>query len=464
MLAMNIVFAVTFIPVGIILYFMIRNLAKPKKNIILGVTLPYSVHDDAETTKICASFQKMLNAVMLPLIFLSAAPFFMRSMGAAMTWYMTWMVLVIVAPYAVFGVHRGKLMSLKLDKGWRGEAAGLGLVDLRASADPPGKVNAIWFLLPLILSLLPLIDLARAPSEWLSIIMYATFSLMVALFWFIYYRIFHVRSEVFNEDLTLTRALTRVRRYNWSKFWLISAWLTGVFNVLIWFFSDDMLAFLFVTLGYSLILLGAAIKIEFSTRSAQQKLTAGDARNLYADEDDFWIWGILYHNPNDNHFLVNYRIGIGMTCNMAKLSGKILMGFAALTIIITPFTGIWMWMEEATPVRLVMTQTELTARHTRDQYVIPLDSIESVELIDKLPVIISRVAGTSMENMSKGLFSTVGYGRVRLNVQTKDPPFLQITAGGETYFLNDNDSEVTLEVFLQLQSSIQITGVNPPSP
>ena len=37
-------------------YFMLRNETKPKKNIILGVTLPYEARQDAAVLAICEQF------------------------------------------------------------------------------------------------------------------------------------------------------------------------------------------------------------------------------------------------------------------------------------------------------------------------------------------------------------------------------------------------------------------------
>jgi len=102
--------------------------------------------------------------------------------------------------------------------------------------------------------------------------------------------------------------------------------------------------------------------------------------------------------------------------------------------------------EESVPSRLVLTDTELIARHTRDVCVIPLDTIESAELIDDLGTVI-KTNGTNFDNLYKGQFSLKGYGAVRLCLQPQDPPFLVIVADGKTYIVNDADSGVTEDVY-----------------
>jgi len=447
MLLVNIIFAVSFIPIWPILYFIIRNNKEPKKNIIIGTTLPQSVHKDAGVQEIVSSFKKWLNIAMLPLLPLMIPPFFMSTMGAAMTWFMVWLLLLIVLPFAVFAVHRGKLMELKRENNWYSEAANHTLADVKAASMPVRKINGIWFLPPVVISLFPIVYMIAESAARETAIVYITFAILTAAFWLCYHLIFRLRSEILNENLTLTMALTHVRRYNWGKFWLIATWATGILNLLILLLGVDTTAFLVIVLGYSVLLIGVSIYTEFSTRIAQQKLTAGDTGELYLDEDDHWIWGILYYNPNNNHFLVNDRIGMNMSFNLAKPAAAIIMGLGLLCLVAMPFFGIWMWMEETTPPKLVICETELIARHTSDLYVIPLADIDTVELTGELPYILTRNNGAGFENLNKGRFTLLDYGSAFLCVRAQDPPFLIITAGGKTYLLNDAESAVTQEVY-----------------
>ena len=54
-------------------YFMLRNETKPKKNIILGVTLPYEARQNAAVLAICEQFLRQLNLVVLILALLPVA-------------------------------------------------------------------------------------------------------------------------------------------------------------------------------------------------------------------------------------------------------------------------------------------------------------------------------------------------------------------------------------------------------
>jgi len=448
MTTFNIIMVVCCLPIWPIMYFLTRNYAKPKKNIILGATLPHSAHGDSDTQEIIRAFKSQLNLFMLPLLPLIAPPFFM-TMGPAMTWYMTWLLVLIVAPFAIFAHYRNKLIALKRERRWYSEADGQTLADVRAAAIPPQKINGLWFLPPIIAAFVPVAYSLLNTADWAFTIIYITFALTAVLFWLCYYLIFRTRLDVFNENLTLTMALRRVRLYKWGKFWLVSTWLTGVLTLLLWVFDNNVTAILITTIVYTILLIAVALYTEFGAREAQQKLTAGCTGKLYVDEDDQWIWGMFYYNPNDNHFLVNDRVGINMTINLAKKGAKTLMIISLALILAMPFIGVWMWVEESVPAGLVLSDTELIARHTRDQYVITLNTIESAELIDELRTTM-KLNGANFENLYKGIFQVRDIGTARLCVQPQDPPFLVVTAGGQVYIFNDADSDVTRGIYAQL--------------
>jgi len=435
---------------------MMHNQIKPKKNLIIGVTLPYSVHDDVAVLQVLKGYRKWLNISMLPLLPLLFPVFWLNTSGAVLTWYMTWLLIVVVLPNVIIAIFREKLMALKRDNAWYGEATGLAFTDIKAAAQPPRKVSRVWFLIPLILSIVPVAHALIEPPAWGAAfaVVYVSNALMVALFWLMYQMIFRVRSEVVNENLTLTMTLTRMRRYKWGRLWLAAAWFTCGFSLSTWAFSENLAAFILLILAYIVLILIVAIHTEFSARFAQQKLTSGESGDLYIDEDEHWIWGLLYYNPNDSNFLVNNRIGINMSFNLAKPTARWIMLISALMIVAMPFLGVWMWAQEVTPARLILNETELIARHTSDRYVIRLDSIESVELIDSLPFVSHRINGGSFENLSTGVFFVSGIGRAYFCLHPKSPPILQITADGQHYFLNDSVTSITQEIYSQLTGMI----------
>ena len=55
-----------------------------------------------------------------------------------------------------------------------------------------------------------------------------------------------------------------------------------------------------------------------TARRAQRALTAGREQAALVDEDDCWIWGLFYCNPNNNRLFVSERVGMGLAMNLAR--------------------------------------------------------------------------------------------------------------------------------------------------
>jgi len=101
-----------------IIYFMLRNLSKPKKNLILGVTLPLEARQEANVLNICRSYHKHLTATFLILTTLSFGAFFLDYMSVVMVYLLTWLLAAIIAPFVSYAVYHRKLKQLKHENNW----------------------------------------------------------------------------------------------------------------------------------------------------------------------------------------------------------------------------------------------------------------------------------------------------------------------------------------------------------
>ena len=77
------------VPLLPILLFVMRSNAKPKKNIILGVTIPYEHKNDAEVQQICREYLRAVNSTILGLFLLSLLSLIPRSFSVGMLVLMT---------------------------------------------------------------------------------------------------------------------------------------------------------------------------------------------------------------------------------------------------------------------------------------------------------------------------------------------------------------------------------------
>lgn len=459
---MNIIFFVCFAPIGLVLYFVMRNEIKPKKNIILGVTLPLNARETPAVLDITKRFLSRQNIILIVMLALLIPQFFFRYTSIVMTWYFSWITIALILPAIPYVTANSRLKALKIKNGWFSESSGAQLIDLKVAAAPK-KILSVWFFIPaFLLTLIPVIHSAitlRGSDEfWPMMIVYLTFALTTAAFYLLYRIILRQKADIVDENTSVNAALTQIRRYNWNKIWLLITWLTSLFVVSFWLFGYNSAAILILTVAYTIVLLVFAMQAEFKTRNMQQKLTAQSGKSVYTDDDDKWIFGTIYNNPNDTHFIVNKRIGIGTTINLAKTSAKILMVFMALIVLAMPLTGIWLMKEEFTPVRLEVTADNVIARHISTVYSIALTDIQTAYLIDTLPDG-TRTNGTAMDTVEKGNFRLNGIGESRLCLDPQVPPFIVIITADHTYIFGSHQNGEARAVYDALMRLGTISNV-----
>ena len=406
-----------------------KSECKPKKNIIAGVTLPYSAQDDAAVLALLAQYKKDLKLTCWIMLAAAVPSLLLQGFGAFMTYWLTWTIFMCLSFYVPYIRCNKALRKLKEDRGWRrAEEAPQVVTDLKAAAEEMRWLSPWWFLPPFVISLVPLFF--ERTVWWL----WGLDAVIVPVSYLCYRYLYRNRAEVVDEDSERTLALTRIRRYNWGKCWLIVAWATGFFNVGMWLTLENIWLCMAVILVYGLVVCVSVIGIEFRVRRLQEKLTADSGQGYYVDEDDRWIWGMIYYNPNDARLTINNRTGVGTTINLARRSGQILMGLGLALLLACPLVGVWeMGMEQA-PVELEVTETEIIGSHYGGEWSVALEDIGSVEVLKERPPL-RRVAGTGMESALTGQFNADGWGRVTVCIDPRTGPWLLVTAEDGTLYL-----------------------------
>ncbi len=430
-------------------YVLLKNETKFKKNIAVGVTFPQEARDDEELQQILSVYKKHLLYVCIGL-FAAAIPciFIPATTGMVMTIWMIWLLLGCVLPYVPYIQCNRKLNQLKETRGWKRSSGQMQTVDLQAAAIKTRWLSPYWFVLPAVTSLIPLL------SDTDIAIVYLLDAAMILFFWFGYRCLYRNKSEVVDDNPVLTEALTRIRRHHWGRMWLLCAWFMAALNLLVWLTSFSASLTLAGIPALSLILVIAAVYLELKLRKLQEKLTAQSGTGFYVDADDKWIWGIFYYDPNDSRLIVNNRVGMNTTVNMAKRSGQIFMGLTALLLLAMPFFGVWMDHLETTPVGLELTETSIISTHTGVEYEIPLDDITYIEYVTEKPSL-RRTAGTGMETVQKGRFSTP-WGSASVCLDPRTTPYIYLeTDEGKRYLFGSADSTETETVYWQLEELVQ---------
>ena len=424
--------------------FLLRNEAKRKKNIVVGVTLPYDAREDEEVLTKLKNFRKAEVWICVLLVLAAIPCMFVGTFSVTLFLWGVWLLLCIALPYIPYILCNKALHKIKYQRGWLRFLPGKIIVDTSTIPDAHW-LSPFFFLIPLFISLLPLL------WERVFWFLYIIDTACILLFWLCYRYLYRNKSEKVDDNAALTKTLTRVRRHNWGIMWIISSYAMAAMNLGIGLTLARPLPMLFVTLGVSLVIVFAVVRVELKTRSVQEKLTAQSGHDLYIDDDDKWIWGFLYYNPQDSHTFINDRIGVNLTVNLARPFGKAMAVLTIVTILAVPFLSPIIESTANKPPVMAYSSTQLTAKSGGKEYQISLSEIEEAELLEKLPGDLSRVVGTGLDTLLKGRFTSKETGSVEVCLDPTCPPFILITTDQDRHYLfGTRDSVKTRAIYEKL--------------
>ena len=402
-----------------LLGYLMTNNAKFKKNIAVGVTFMEEGKQDAEVISRLNKYKKQIKMITIVLLLAIIPGVFVSKFWILLTYYLVWTDVTIFIYAIPFYLCNRDLKAIKKRKGWaqhQGEKVEIDMENIPNFKE----ISPLLFIIPCIVSLLPLI------WDRTFYVLYITSAASVLVFWFSYRYFYRNRSERVNEERDLTRVLTQIRHYNWSKIWIVASWLTIPLS----FSGLLLISHPFMALTLIFIATGAicieAVAIEVKLRKMQERLTKGSGVGAIVDEDDKWIGGMIYYNPNDSRLIVNERVGMNTTLNLARTSGKVITAILFVLFLCLPFTGPVMNAYYQQPIKIELTKDGIQAVQGISNYRIKLADIKNVELINELPDDLVRVNGTSFDDLLKGDFRS-GNENLTLLLRPESKPFIRIT-------------------------------------
>ena len=425
-----------------------KNDSKFKKNIVLGATLPFEAHEDPQVQQILKQFKKKTDLVCLLLAIASVAGAFIPDMAISLICWSVMLVLDIVLPMGVYVLFNQKMKRLKKERGWNSPLKQQVRVDMSAMIDYPNP-KVIEYLLAAALCVVPI---ALQPEmRWLHILCVGIVALSYCVAVFCYRR----KSETVDGNQELTKTLSQLRYRMWNRIWVASAYCAVFISLSVWAME------LSVPIGMSLMILtaigfgGFVLVAEMQTRKLQEKLTAESGTEWYADEDDYWLGGLFYYNPNDSHMMVNARTGVNSTFNLASTGGKIITGFGVAILVGTMVLLVSLGLEDKSNIVLDTTEQTVYCENGSTRYEVPFGEIEQMELLNEMPEGLRRTNGLGGQHLCKGSFAGNGMPDLKMIADPTNPPYLKIkTTSGQYYLFGTRNPNVTESLFTDLNGMI----------
>ena len=441
--------------IPLLAWWLLSNEARFKKNIVIGVTFPREAQEDAQVKSLLASYRRLQLACAVVLVAAAlggAATGTVRAWaGPSMFCWRVWILVICVVPEVIYALTNCKLAALKDECGWRTRGAAtqrVTVADIEAAAQLYPRVSSIWFVLICAVSLVP------ALLDRDNVAIYLLFAVSALMMWTIFRWCYRDRSEVVDDNTALTQTLTRIRRRAWARVFLIAA---ASFAFMSWaqllFQGSANLYFIGMMLPCTVLGI-VAFATEMRVRSLQERLTKTSGEGLYVDEDDHWIFGIFYYNSDDAKLIVNKRVGINTSINLARPAGKAIVVALACLLLCLPVVGAFMAEEFGAPVTLELSEQTIRARHSFTTYEIDMDDVVSVELVDQLPQM-TRTFGGASEAFLEGNFSSDAYGSLKVCLNPEVGPWLLVrTRSGTIYLLGAGDTAQTETVYEEVTSAL----------
>ena len=186
---------------------------------------------------------------------------------------------------------------------------------------------------------------------------------------------------------------------------------------------------------------------------------------IIVDDDDYWIDGIYYYNPNDSSKMVSSRFGYSITYNLAtkhgyfmgkKLDKIVLIGTLILILVLMGPSEI-----SNSSISFSNDSPNISISSFPYSYELDYKDIESIKLTNEPISFKIRTNGMATDTKCIGNFKSDKYGkcRVYLYFKNKDdnPPYIVVKLKNSKFdylIYNTKDSQSTKEVYTTLKNKI----------
>ena len=448
-LIMSGVFFITCYPILLVMYFMLRD-SVDRNGLCFGATLKKELRTDAAVQAIDRKFRKNLKLATILMAIIPIPFVFIPYFSISMSLWMMWILVICFLPSAFFAIANGEIRELKQERGWNEEAR-VAYSDLK-TATVPRKVKLITFLPSMILSTIPVvIAFCLFQGHGYGIYGWVVMSLALCTYLFYACAVWSDRQKivVICEDSNTNMNYARAKKQVWKNFSLACAWVNTAFVWLILFlmWHSGMAAggIIWGALVYCIVICvagGVLIKKIFDiNKNYEAKRTLVDV----ADDDKNWLWGMVYYNKNDKHFMIESRLGTGTTINLGNKAGMITTLASIGVLLLLPVICVWMIMMEFTPIQVTVEKDTIVCEQLNVAYEIPLEDIEAYTTVEKLPNM-TKINGSGMDNILCGTFEVYREGAYEVFVNPQNHLFIKLKVGDMEYYISGADDAMTQEV------------------
>ena len=459
-LVFGIVMCAILVPTLLIMSFILYPKNWKTSKLILGVSMrkEYTEGDTADTVdKLYNTRRNQAKKLLLLSIIASAILLLLHGFILQTT---LWMILIfasLLGLYIPYSIGNREMKSLKRALGITAEK--ISYTDMSA-AGSIRTVKLSSILIPNILGFIGVlfalfIDLKIIPirselaGNFMGTGVCATFFVMGIVISVIADLMDSLKNEVISSDSTINTNYNRAKKKNLSNSIIAFLWLNAILMGLSYAFSILMVSEIFFIIGIVLyiVILMAGLFI-YASRNRKIEIRYKKKMTIVEDEDDHWIGGLFYYNPNNKRLNISKRAGVGTTFNFAHPVGKLAGVLISITLLATVVILVYMGMTEATPLKLKIEDNKLICHQLTDDYVIDIDDISDIEWGEDVSSLrFFKVAGFGISNLYKGSFNVNGENDCKVFLNPEEGSYIKVVTDEYIYYISASTSDETRAIY-----------------
>ena len=479
MLLFRIIMISCMLIVFIVMFATLSSANKPKKNMFMAVTLPYDVLESDFIKEIQKEYKSLCNKVYIIMLLTAIPCIFPFWIFKNITVYIFYMLIWCLV-FSYYGIIPFKLMNRKVKaekskNNWFVGEKKVVYCDIKTTMlKNKMPISNKYFLIPLLISLFPLIiSLKNMSSENIVFLIISILNIGLIIFIFCITKQYNKsKLKTYSTDSEINFILNKTEKRMMSIYFLINALVESILILVIYLMIFDYINVEFFNIYItSTIILSSAVAlgliyIKKKINKLDEELSSQNkSSEIIVDDDDCWIDGIYYYNPNDSSKVVSSRFGYNVTYNiatkhgyfMAKKLDKIVLGATFLLMIILMLPS-----EFATSsISFNDNSPNISISSFPYSYDLDYNDIESITITNEPISFKLRTNGIATDTKCIGNFKSDKYGKCRVYLyfdgEDDNPKYIvmKLKNNKVDYLIyNTKDDKQTEKVYSKLQKNL----------
>lgn len=374
-------------------------------------------------------------------------------------------VIFILADLMVFTVpfmrSNLEMKSLKRELGIR-SAAGTSYADLKGVGNVrglkttniiiPNIVAAVCFLAALLYDLKDFDLPVENQGSFVMTSMTGTFMFIGIILIPIAVMMDRIRNEVISENSDTNINYNRAKKKSFADMFVLMTWANTamiILSVLMIVFANSNITMVILMSVYMLMLMSSLVLLVRKNLAIDKRYRKDTT--IEVDDDDRWLLGSVYYNPDDRRLNVAKRMGIGGTINLAHPAGKAITAIFGLFLIVVVAMLVLIVVAGRSSMSVRIENGTLICNHFIDSIRISVADIEDPELCNgPSDLELYRQVGFAMPPIYEGSFIVDSQSGCKVFLNTDSDVYLKFVSDGVTYYVTGSDDAETVSVFGEL--------------